>query len=75
VKTIGRAGRADFVLDAPLVSRLHCRLEAAADALEVVDLGSTNGIYVNGRRVSRAQLASGDLLRIGRVEFAVGRRD
>ena len=73
VKTVGRAPRADFVLDAALVSRLHCRLEATEQALEVVDLSSTNGTFVNGKRVARARLAAGDRLRVGRVELTVGR--
>lgn len=71
VKTVGRAPRADFILDAALVSRLHCRLEADGDTLEVVDLQSTNGTYVNDKRVNRARLSSGDRLRIGRVELKV----
>ena len=73
IKTIGRAPAADFVVKAPLVSRIHCRVTAADDALEVVDLSSTNGIYVNGKRVKRAHVKSGDVLRIGRVEFTVGK--
>lgn len=73
VKTVGRATRADFIVDAPLVSRLHCRLESAADELEVIDLSSTNGTYVNGKRVTRAQLQAGDRLRVGRVELSVER--
>ena len=64
VKTVGRAPRADFVVDAALVSRLHCRLEA-------VDLESTNGTYVNGQRVDRAVLKEGDKLRVGAVELVV----
>jgi pSer/pThr/pTyr-binding forkhead associated (FHA) protein len=71
IKTVGRAPRADFVLDAALVSRLHCRLEADDTALEVVDLESTNGTFVNDRRVTRAKLVSGDRLRVGRVELEV----
>jgi len=73
IKTVGRAARADFILDAALVSRLHCRLEAGAHTLEVIDLSSTNGTYVNGMRVERAKLESGDRLRIGRVELTVAR--
>ena len=72
VKTVGRTPRADFILDAALVSRLHCRLTAAADNLEVVDLRSTNGTFVNGKRIATARLKSGDRLRIGRVELTVG---
>ena len=71
IKTIGRAPRADFILDAPLVSRIHCRLEAVDGKLEVIDLRSTNGIYVNGKRVKREPLSVGDTLRVGRVEFEV----
>ena len=48
VKTVGRAPRADFVVDAALVSRLHCRLAAGAGEIEATDLKSTNGTYVNG---------------------------
>ena len=73
-KTIGRAARADFIVDAALVSRLHCQVTATAEHLEVVDLSSTNGTYVNGKRVKRASLIAGDRLRIGRVEMKVGRQ-
>jgi len=71
IKTVGRAARADFILDAALVSRLHCRLTARDERVEVEDLESTNGTYVNDKRVARAQLATGDRLRIGRVEMTV----
>jgi pSer/pThr/pTyr-binding forkhead associated (FHA) protein len=73
IKTVGRASRADFIVDAALVSRLHCRLEASEEALEVFDLSSTNGTYVNGTRVEWARLGSGDSLRVGRVELKVGK--
>jgi pSer/pThr/pTyr-binding forkhead associated (FHA) protein len=72
-KTMGRAVRADFVVDATLVSRLHCRVVATGTRLEVEDLDSTNGTFVNDRRVERAVLAPGDILRIGRVELTVVR--
>jgi pSer/pThr/pTyr-binding forkhead associated (FHA) protein len=74
VKTVGRAPRADFIVDAALVSRLHCRITAAADTLEVVDLKSTNGTFVNGKRVEKAHLSAGDRLRVGRVELTVRKR-
>lgn len=72
---MGRAARADFIVDAALVSRVHCRLTAREERVEVEDLASTNGTYVNDRRVNRAQLASGDRLRIGRVELKVRRAE
>jgi ABC transport system ATP-binding/permease protein len=73
IKTIGRAPRADFRVDAALVSRLHCRLTAGATDLEVMDLDSTNGTFVNGARVERALLKTGDRLGVGKVEFVVSR--
>ena len=73
-RTMGRAIRADFIVDAPLVSRVHCRLSVSGDgALEVEDLRSTNGTFVNERRVERAVLVAGDRLRLGRAELVVQR--
>src|SRR5690349_10246666 len=70
VRTLGRATGADFSVDGALVSRVHCRLIAlAGGGLEVRDLDSTNGTFVNGKRVTSAELASGDRLQIGRVEL------
>lgn len=74
IKTVGRAPRADFILDVALVSRLHCRLTAGTDHLEVLDLKSTNGTFVNDKRVEKAKLAAGDRLRVGRVELTVERQ-
>lgn len=70
VRTVGRATGADFIVDAPLVSRVHCRLTALPDGgLEVRDLESTNGTFLNGERVQTARVASGDRLGVGRVEL------
>ena len=71
IKTIGRAARADFILDRALVSRLHCRLTAGDENMEVQDLSSTNGTFVNDTRVECAKLTKGDRLRVGRVELTV----
>ena len=71
VKTVGRAPRADFIVAATLVSRLHCRLTAHDDHLDVEDLSSTNGIFVNDASVKKARLTSGDRLRVGRVDLTV----
>src|SRR5215203_961054 len=70
VRTMGRATGADFIVDAALVSRVHCRLTALPDGeLEVRDLESTNGTFVNGDRVDAVRLTPGDKLKIGRVEL------
>ena len=76
VKTLGRTARADFIVSAALVSRLHCRLTAdRSDQLVVEDLDSTNGTIVNGRRVKRSLLRAGDRLKVGRMEFVIQARD
>lgn len=70
VKTVGRAIGADFIVDAPLVSRVHCRLTALPDGtLDVRDLDSTNGTFINGARIQTGRLAPGDRLGVGRVEM------
>ena len=70
VRTIGRATGADFIVDAALVSRVHCRVTALDDGdLEIRDLESTNGTYVNGARIERARLSPGDKVQVGRVEL------
>ncbi len=73
IKTIGRITGVDFIVDAALVSRVHCRLEARDDAMEVVDLQSTNGTFINDARVERGRVTDGDRLRVGRVEFHISR--
>jgi pSer/pThr/pTyr-binding forkhead associated (FHA) protein len=74
IKTVGRSAGAEFMLDAALVSRLHCRLTAGATELEVFDLESTNGTYVNGRPVAGvAPIAFGDELQIGEVRMRLER--
>ena len=70
IRTLGRATGADFIVDAALVSRVHCRLTvSAAGDLEVRDLESTNGTYVNGERIDAVRLAPGDRVQVGRVEL------
>ena len=72
LKTMGRAPRADFVVDAALVSRVHCRFTLdQTNQLALEDLGSTNGTFVNGKKVGKATLSDGDKLTVGRVLFVV----
>jgi pSer/pThr/pTyr-binding forkhead associated (FHA) protein len=66
---IGRGADNNIVLDSPQVSRRHARIECAGGRCTVEDLGSTNGLFVNQRRVSRAVLSPGDRLRFGDVEL------
>ena len=69
IKTMGRSPGAEFIVEAAMVSRLHCRLTAGAIEVQVNDLESTNGTFVNGQRVESAQLAAGDKITVGRVEL------
>jgi len=76
LKTLGRAARADFIVDTALVSRVHCRLSVSdVNVLHLEDLGSTNGTFVNGKKVTRTTLANGDKVTVGRVEFVVNTAD
>ena len=73
IKTIGRSTGAQFIVDAALVSRVHCRLSAGATELQVDDLDSTNGTFVNGERVTRSKLKEGDRLGVGKVELVISK--
>jgi len=66
--TIGRDPSNDLHLDSPLVSRRHARVERADKGHVLIDLGSTNGTYVDGRRLDPnlgVTLQPGDLIQIG----------
>jgi hypothetical protein len=62
---LGRSREADIVVQDPNVSRRHAELRRDDGGWEIVDLGSTNGIKVNGRRVDHQQLSPGDQITIG----------
>ncbi len=64
---IGRAGSCDIVVPDPSVSRRHAEVAREGGRFYIKDLGSTNGTFVNGRRVSRQLLADGDLIGLGKV--------
>lgn len=67
--SIGRDAGCDVVVPSPEVSRKHAELVPGGNGYSVTDL-STNGVFVNGQRVTTAQtLARGDVLRIGGEEF------
>ncbi len=74
-RTIGRAPGAQFIVEAALVSRLHCQLTATDASLQVKDLGSTNGTFVNGKRVKAAELKKGDRLSVGRLDLIVSKSE
>jgi hypothetical protein len=62
----------DLTIDDPLVSRRHAVIRVAAGVLEVEDLGSLNGTWVNGERLERPRaLSAGDFVQLGGVSFEV----
>jgi len=67
---LGR-GNADVVIDDQEISRRHALVRSEGDSLEIEDLDSLNGTWVNGRRVQRARLVEGDIVKIGRTVAAV----
>ena len=68
---LGREGT-DFVLKDPELSRRHAALRPTDDGIEIQDLGSTNGTFVNGRRIEAAtRLGAGDTVRVGGTLLAV----
>jgi diguanylate cyclase (GGDEF)-like protein len=64
---MGREGTCDLVLEDADVSRRHAALEFQDGMYRIRDLGSTNGTVVNQRRVKEHLLASGDIIRVGKV--------
>ncbi len=72
VTTVGRGEENDLRLDDSKASRLHAELRVAADKLEVVDLGSTNGTFLNGERLAPnlpRSLKPGDEIHFGKTKF------
>lgn len=68
---LGSSAEADFQLDHSSVAELHCEIEVTDDAMTVKDLGSMSGTYINGQPVREARIDSGQVLRVGDVEFQV----
>src|SRR5947209_5698926 len=71
VVLVGRHPECDVRIDLPKVSRRHCCLALAYDRLVIRDLGSRNGLRVNGRVVDEARLQTGDEVAIGPLIFRV----
>ena len=80
ITILGRDNSADVVLDDPGISRRHTEIRVTSDGPHLVasirDLGSTNGTFVNGERITSQRLADGDLVSVGRtaLTFHAGRR-
>ncbi|HYQ80527.1 MAG TPA: FHA domain-containing protein, partial [Anaeromyxobacteraceae bacterium] len=69
---IGRLASAHLCLDDERVSRIHSVIEVAADgSVSIIDMGSTEGTFVNGKKVSRAPLRTGDEIAVGGLRIVV----
>src|SRR5580704_7261875 len=68
---VGRHPECDIQIDSRKISRRHCCIAQVSDYLVVRDLGSTNGVRVNGTRVVEGRLAPGDELTIGSHRYRV----
>jgi pSer/pThr/pTyr-binding forkhead associated (FHA) protein len=71
---VGRDGEAAIRLNAPGISRRHARIIVAADRVTIEDLGSKNGTYVQGERITGVQeLHDGDEIRLSRELLVVSK--
>jgi hypothetical protein len=68
VTTIGSVAGNTVVLADPAVSRKHAGIRKIDSNYELADLGSTNGVYVNGHKVPKKTLEPGDIIRVGNTE-------
>jgi len=69
VVTIGRALDNDLVIEHPSVSRHHAEVRRQAEGFYLVDMQSTNGTLLNGRRIATAYVGEGDRIQVGDVEL------
>jgi hypothetical protein len=68
--TLGRSDSAEITVDDPFASSVHARIFPRGDFMFIEDVGSTNGTFLNGRQVRRAeQLKPADTIRIGDHEY------
>jgi len=68
---LGRTSDNDLQIDHPTISTLHCQIVWMSDSVVVRDCESTNGTFIEGARVSTAQLEPGQVLRVGAVEMVL----
>jgi predicted component of type VI protein secretion system len=71
ILVVGRHAECDVQILSPKVSRMHCAVAQVGDHLVVRDLNSTNGIRINGVRLTEGRLAAGDELAIGTHRYQV----
>jgi pSer/pThr/pTyr-binding forkhead associated (FHA) protein len=68
-QTLGRSSKNDIVISDPVVSTFHARIDRTPDGFNIVDLTSTNGTFLNGKRITTAILEPRDEVRFGGVKL------
>jgi len=71
VTIIGRRGDCDLCIPLMSVSRRHCQLNLNDEGLQIRDLGSRNGTFLNGKQIKQAEVQAGDFIKIGPISFAI----
>ena len=69
---LGRSPGLDYTIYSSQVSKHHAEIVQTGDTYTIRDLGSTNGTFVNGRRIIEATLSAGDIIHVARKEFRFG---
>jgi two-component system, cell cycle response regulator len=75
VVLIGRGDDADITISDTSISRRHSKIERIEDEYVLVDLGSTNGLFLNGKKIKEKTLKDGDKIKMGRVVLRFGFQD
>jgi hypothetical protein len=74
VVLVGRSRWCDVRIPSARVSRRHCCLVLSGDEVLVSDLGSTNGTWINGRRVEKGTLRPGDVIKVAHCRYCLDRQ-
>jgi hypothetical protein len=69
--TVGRASDNTVSLDDPAISGRHFSVRGEGRRITLQDLGSTNGTYLNGKRITQAAMQAGDVIAVGEIEFTL----
>ena len=68
---VGRGSEAELYVNSPRLSRRHCEIKLSEHGVEVHDLGSANGTFLNGHRVERALVRPGDVVQVGGIAIRI----
>jgi hypothetical protein len=71
INRLGRSDANDFPIDHPTISGLHCEIMREGDSVYVRDLGSTNGTFIDGKRIKEGLLETGQMLQLGDVKMVL----